>query len=286
MSEGPSAPPVANPAPRNGGSWWRLLVIGALLYFVGVVLLVITGNPNLFPTVVIIGSFLVPISYVAFFYDRRHLSRLVMPEVAGVFLFGGLLGVFAASFLEPILVIRPSVPALVIVTAISVGLVEEFAKILGLGIISRGHQHNFELDGLILGAAAGMGFAALESMGYAFTAFVRSQGNLSAAVGITLLRGLLSPLGHGTWTAILAGVLFRESRPGRFHYNGKVIGAYLAVSLLHALWDGLPTFLSVFTPQAVAAIVGEALVGITGLAILWWRWREGVRLQRQKLEPS
>ena len=33
--------------------------------------------------------------------------------------------------------------------------------------------------------------------------------------------------------AILAGVMFRESAPRRFHFNRKVIGAYLTVSILH-----------------------------------------------------
>ena len=79
---------------------------------------------------------------------------------------------------------------------------------------------------LILGAAAGMGFASLESNGYAFVAFLQSHGSLSITVFVTLLRGLLSPLGHGTWTAILTGVLFRESAPNRFHITRRVIGAY------------------------------------------------------------
>ena len=55
-------------------------------------------------------------------------------------------------------------------------------------------------DGIILGGAAGMGFAALESSGYVFTAFVDSGGSLSTLVLVTLLRGLLSPVGHGTPT--------------------------------------------------------------------------------------
>jgi RsiW-degrading membrane proteinase PrsW (M82 family) len=101
-----------------------------------------------------------------------------------------------------------------------VGLIEEFAKILGVLVIARHRRHDAELDGLILGAAAGMGFASMESSGYAFVAFLRSGGNLSLMVAVTLLRGILSPVGHGTWTAILASVLFRESAAGRFRING------------------------------------------------------------------
>ena len=135
------------------------------------------------------------------------------------------------------------------------------------------------MDGLILGAAAGMGFAALESTGYAFTAFLASGGSLSQTVGATLLRGILAPVGHGTWTAILASVLFRESREGHFRINFKVIGAYLLVSVLHGLWDGLPDLITSLLGSGLDVFVGQVFVGGAGLFVLWLRWREARRLQ-------
>ena len=78
------------------------------------------------------------------------------------------------------------------------------------------------MDGIILGAAAGMGFAAFESTGYAITAFLHSGGNMSYSVLITLIRGVSSPVGHGTWTAILSSILLRESVAGKFYFNSKV----------------------------------------------------------------
>jgi RsiW-degrading membrane proteinase PrsW (M82 family) len=260
--------------PRRANSWWRVLLIGLLLYVVGLVVLGLSGNPNLFPTVVLLGNFMVPAAYVAFFYERRHLSDLSMPTTALSFFYGGVLGVFAASLLEPLFITR-----LDFFTAFQVGLIEEFVKILGVLVIARRIRHDSELDGLILGAAAGMGFAALESTGYAFSAFLRSGGGLSAAVFVTLLRGILSPLGHGTWTAILAGVLFRESAPHRFHITRKVIGAYLTVVILHGLWDGLPGLITAFVSSGPDVFIAQAIVGATGLFILWRRWREAARLQ-------
>jgi len=124
-----------------------------------------------------------------------------------------------------------------------------------------------------------MGFAALESMGYAFTAFLASGGSLSQTVGVTLLRGILSPVGHGTWTAILASVLFRESRAGHFRVNFKVIGAYLLVSVLHGLWDVLPAVITSVFGAGLDVFFGQAFVGGAGLFILWLRWREARRLQ-------
>jgi RsiW-degrading membrane proteinase PrsW (M82 family) len=264
--------------PAGTSSWWRVLLTGLLFYVTTLGALILTRNPILFPTVVMVGSFMIPITYVAFFYDRRHLSRLTVPKIAQGFIYGGLLGVLAASLLEPLFIRR-----LDFATAFGVGLIEEFVKILGILVIARHMRHDAEMDGLLLGVAAGMGFAALESNGYAFTSFLRSQGSLSATVFVMLLRGVLSPIGHGTWTAILTSVLFRESGAGHFRFNSKVIGAYLTVSILHGLWDGLPGAMTAVFGPGLDVFAGQALVGLIGFFILWRRWREAKRLQLESL---
>ncbi len=268
---------MGNPPKRGRFAWLRVLLLGIGLYIISLIVLVFTSNANLFPTVVLIGSFLVPISYVAFFYERRQYSTLSMTSTVYMFLYGGILGVLASSILEPIFIRKMDV-----LSVLLIGLIEEGAKILGVILIARSRKHDSMMDGLILGAAAGMGFAALESMGYAFTAFMSSQGSLSATVSVTLLRGLLAPIGHGTWTAILASILFRESRGRRFHINGKVLLAYLVVAGLHAAWDGLPPVVSYFFSQGLDVLIAQGVIGGTGLIILWLRYREAKRLQIQE----
>jgi RsiW-degrading membrane proteinase PrsW (M82 family) len=259
------------------GLWWRVLMMGLIAFSTGIMVMVLTENPILFPTVLMLGSFAVPVTYVSFIYERRHLSRLTPSTIILSFFYGGVLGVFASALLEPIFIAR-----LDFLTAFVVGLIEEFAKILGVLIIARHRRHDAELDGLILGAAAGMGFASMESSGYAFVAFLSSGGNLSLAVGVTLLRGILSPVGHGTWTAILASVLFRESAAGRFRINGKVLGAYLTVVILHGLWDGLPGVVSAVLSPGLDVFIGQAIVGGVSIFVLWRRWSEAQRLQMKQ----
>ena len=266
--------PITQSKPPKANAWLKALITGLVLYILSVGILYLTGNPNLFPTVVMIGSFLVPITYVTFFYERRHLASITLSTTVIGFIFGGILGVLAASLLEPIFIRN-----LDFASGISIGLIEEFAKIIGVFIIARSRNHDEEMDGLILGAAAGMGFAALESMGYTFTAFLASGGSLSATVVVTLVRGILSPIGHGTWTAILASVIFRESKAGHFHINYKVIIAYLVVSVLHGLWDGVPSVISTYVGSGLDVFLGQAVIGGVGLFILWRRWREANRLQ-------
>lgn len=263
------------------GTWWRILLIGLVLFTVAVAIFGITGNSNLFPTVALIGNFLVPVTFVAFFYERRHMSRVTLVSTALAFFYGGVLGVFGAGLVEPLFVQH-----LTLQSAFDVGLIEEFAKILGVIVVARHHRHDSEIDGIILGGAAGMGFAALESSGYVFTAYVASNGSLSSLVEVTLVRGLLSPVGHGAWTAILASVMFREGTRSRFRINWPVIAAFVTVVVLHGLWDGLPPVVDALTGSAMAVLITQAAIGLTGLALLWYRYREAVRRQTRALESE
>jgi RsiW-degrading membrane proteinase PrsW (M82 family) len=266
---------------QKANAWWHVLLLGLGLFVLSVLVFAATGNPNLFPTVALIGNFLVPVSYVAFFYQRRHMSQVTLVSTARAFFYGGVLGVLAAAVLEPVFIRQLNV-----LTTFEIGLIEEAAKILGVFVVARHHRHDSEIDGLILGAAAGMGFAALESSGYVFTAFVESGGSLSALVLVTLLRGLLSPVGHGTWTAILASVLFREGRPATFKLDRAVLGAYLTVSVLHGLWDGLPAVVAAVAGPGLDVFIAQGVIGLTGLVILWRRWREAVARQLRPAEPA
>ena len=72
---------------RGRGAWWRILLIGLALFVVGVLVFALTGNLNLFPTVALIGNFLVPVGYVAFFYERRHMSQVTLVSIARAFFY-------------------------------------------------------------------------------------------------------------------------------------------------------------------------------------------------------
>lgn len=261
--------------------WWKILIIGLILYVVGLVVLVLTQNTNLFPAIVMLGNFLIPVTYVSFLYQRRTSSNVNMSMTLAGFFYGGFLGIFAAALIEPFFISNVNLTA-----AMFVGIIEEFAKILAVLVIFRSRDHDLQLDGLIIGAAAGMGFAAIESSGYAFTMFLNSGGSLSSTVYITLLRGILSPLGHGTWTAILAGVLLRESYTRKYIINLRVMGAYVVVVVLHGLWDGIPHLIEMFTSSVNAVFIGEVLVGILGVLILIRLWYKAKKQGLARLEKT
>lgn len=270
--------------PRGPGlRWLRTLVVGVILFIIAALILVWTGNPNLFPTVILIGNFLVPVVFVAFLYDHQHISALSLDTVAASFATGGILGLLGAAIIESLVLPTVSNPTqgLSLGWAFVVGLIEEGCKIVAVMVMARRMQHTSQMDGLLLGGAVGMGFAALESTGYAFTALLLSHGTISASLSATVLRGILAPFGHGVWTGILGAVLFRESGPKHFRLTAPVILAYLFVSVLHALWDGLPvTVYLVIAPGIVIPVIA-VIIGIIGLAVLIVLYRGAMVRQRQ-----
>jgi len=257
--------PVATQVRRH---WLRVLIVGAILFVIATVVLFLTGNPNLYPTVILVGNFLIPVVFVAFLYDHQHLSTLSFPTIAMSFVLGGVLGVLGASILEPLLLPAPTNPGdgLTLTSALMIGLIEEGCKIVAVIWLARRWQHTQEMDGLLLGAAAGMGFAALESTGYAFTTLIVSQGQVSTSIIETVLRGLLAPFGHGAWTAILGAVLFRTSGPHRFRLTGQVLLTYLLVVALHGLWDGLPRVRYLVLPPGLP--VSLASIVLNGISVI------------------
>ncbi len=244
-------------------TWLHVLVIGAVLWIASVLVTAYTANVNLIPTVVLLGSFLIPVTAVVWYLDHYHGQTLTPRLVLYAFIFGGVLGVLGASLLESWLLSDGRLIYL------GVGLIEETCKLAALAVIAWRLGRYATRDGIVLGAAVGFGFGALENSGYALNAMIVPYGpfiglSLSNLVTTQLLRGVLAPVGHGLWTAILGGVLFRASSNSRhLRITPGVLGAYLLVSLLHALWDSmrgialeLSTLLTTTPAQRIALIGG------------------------------
>lgn len=216
-------------------AWQSWFVVGLALWVASAVVTYWTENPTLLPTVILLGSFLVPTTFVLWAFETRAGSSLSPTLVLKAFVVGGVLGVLLASVLETALLTgeRP------LLLYAGVGLIEEAAKLAALWWVARELTRHTRRDGMILGAAVGFGFAAFETAGYAFTAVVTLDGyDLRALLEIEVLRSVLSPVGHGLWTAVLGGALFASARAtGRFRLDRELVLTYLAMSGLHALWD-------------------------------------------------
>jgi protease PrsW len=295
---------------RRGRQWLRFLLVGLLLWMASVVVTFATDNVNLVPTIILLGSFLVPVTFVVYAFEHYADQVVTAQRIFTAFVYGGALGVLGASVLEAAFLRQPSGLAYV-----GVGLIEEAVKLAALWLLARRLPRYSMRDGMVLGATVGFGFAALESSGYAFNALFTMEGlSLQNLVETEVLRGLLTPVGHGLWTAILGGVLFRTAaRTGRPRLTGALVGWYLVVALLHALWDAsrpIAVWLTLlFTgtqvqwllirmgrvPQPTQAQVHTftsltwgllLLDALLGVAVLRGRWREALALERVQPGPG
>lgn len=253
--------------------WWRVLVAGSLIFLIVRNLYAASGNPNLAPTLVLVGAFLVPITYVIYLYETEALYEVSLMTLGQAFLVGGTVGVIAAQVLE-----QQLTDARGLLGILGVAASEEIAKPLGVLWLGRRREFPTARHGFLLGAAAGMGFAAFESMGYGFSSLVASRGNLDILGQVLFARGLISPLGHATWTALVVGTYWRDGR----RISRGVLVALAVATGLHAAWDwsaahvpidvGLPAF-EIRGPFAAVSIpelnlpLGTLIVGAIGV---WW----------------
>ena len=262
------------PAGQGMGSWlglewrkhyWKVLLIGLVLLFGGEYMLNIIGKPALL-FVIPIASALAPVTFFIYCWDSDYLSDMPRWIPWGAFISGAVLGVTLAFILEQFFVTGDSLSASMVI-----GVIEESCKALAVVFFLRSRRLRSEIDGVILGAAAGAGFATLETMLYAVTAYMggfQDGGGITAVNQTLLLRGLLAIFGHVTWTAIVVGAVWRDRGQRSFRLTFGVILAYAIAVTLHGLWDGIPVF-------------GMLIAGVVGLWLIRFFLREAVA--REKL---
>jgi RsiW-degrading membrane proteinase PrsW (M82 family) len=257
-------------APR----WWGVLLVGLALWIATLGATFLTGDIILLPTVVLLGSFLVPVTAVVWYLDHDPSPVLSPRRMLTAFVTAGVVGLLAAAVLESYLVFGPGLFGM-----LKVGLIEEFVKGAAIVLLALGLRTYTTRNGIVLGAAVGFGFAALESSGYALASLFVVQGghiglSLSSVVFTELVRGVLAPFGHGLWSAVLGGVVFHAAaRKGRLHLAWSILVAYLGVSLLHAAFD----FFGGITGYVVISIIGAL-----PLVYLWLRADQRFPLPRRR----
>jgi protease PrsW len=229
---------------------WAVIFAGALALF-GITVLAdsVTRNPRLLPNLIVLGAFTVPVSFVALVRDLLPSSGVPVRALVTCFVTGGVIGTAAASLVE-----YDALRDLDVLPALLVGAIEEPAKLMLPLIAFAVGAHRKTADGLLLGVASGMGFAAFETMGYALGALAAAEGNPDAAESLLLLRGALAPVGHPAWTGLVCAALWWARRQDRRAAPLVALAAFLAAVGLHGAWDGL------YSPLASAVVATTSAV--------------------------
>ena len=233
-------------------SWTAVLVVGVAAYLLVLRTLVGTENLNFVPSLLLLGSAVVPATVLTFAATGGRRVVVGAGLLALVAIVGGIIGTVAAGTLE-----YDTLQRLGTVPMLFVGLIEESAKLIVPLAVLLFVRHRDPRAGVVIGVASGMGFATLETMGYGFNALLSSR-SLAAVDQTLLLRALLSPAGHVAWTGLTTAALWAIASSA--HKGRAVVRAlltFLAAVLLHAAWDG-------FNSLIVHVLVG----GLSVVALL------------------
>jgi RsiW-degrading membrane proteinase PrsW (M82 family) len=254
--------------------WLQIFVSGLILLYLVELMLVTTSNPIYVPSI-LLGAFLVPVTFVAYLYERLPSWDVSLQALAVCFLWGGVLGTVVAGALEyEVARVLGFLPKLLI------GLIEESAKLIVPLIFYFVGRYRSEAAGIVLGVATAAGFASLETMGYGFVSLVSSKGNLGVLDEVLLVRGLTSPAGHMAWTGLVCAVLWRERlKVGHATLNWRVLGAFLTAVVLHVLWDTFASLRSATFVEFLGVTMLSLLVALVSLVLLLRRVREARRAE-------
>jgi protease PrsW len=235
-------------------TWLKVLVGGAVSFFLIERALIATGNINYVPSLLLVGTFTVPAAYCLFLYSRSRQPQVHFLSLAACAIWGGILGSVLAGYLE-----YHALLTLGTLPTIAIGVIEELAKVLVPVYFILRFRYRSELDGIIMGVAAGAGFAILESMGYALVALLSTFGNIEAVNQVILSRSISSSAVHIAWTGLLAGAVWHARFSNDVKRRRNLFLTFVGVCVLHGLWDSID-----FT-------AGYILLGILSLAWLFAR---------------
>jgi RsiW-degrading membrane proteinase PrsW (M82 family) len=234
---------------------WLAIFVGVLaLYGVTALSVRAANNPRLFPVLIALGAFAVPVSFVALVRDLLPGPGVPVRAIITCFVIGGVIGTASASLLE-----YDALRDFNVLPALVVGAIEEPAKLLLPLIAFAVGAHRRTADGLMLGVAGGMGFAAFETMGYALGALAGPDGSIGDAESVMALRGALAPTGHPAWTGLVCAALWWARSQGHPSAMLVALAAFLGAVGLHGAWDGLEP------PLASAAVAIASVV----LLLVW-----------------
>ncbi len=199
--------------------------------------------------ILLVGSAFIPsLLYLVWVRNTEKFGKMDWSKVFALFIWGAVFAVIMAVILSLIFIgvlsmetlqeeyvffqrlQDPTVMTLVIVCVIA-PLVEEFTKAMGV-VSFKNNIFGLE-DGLVLGAASGLGFAATENLLYGSSAYFQ-YGFQTFAV-LIVVRSVASTLLHGSASAV-AGYGISKGLMSKKHY---AVPYYFVAVIMHGAFNYL-----------------------------------------------
>ncbi|SDI64538.1 Membrane proteinase PrsW, cleaves anti-sigma factor RsiW, M82 family [Planococcus glaciei] len=225
-------------------SWpkpWLFSRIFLMLVFAYILLYVCVfefQNSNAIPGLILVGSFAVPFSLLIFFWEMNAPRNISIYETAKMFFIGGTASLVLTLILYSIFPVYHSIYGLDYTGATVVGIVEEVGKLAVIIYFIKKLNPKFILNGLLIGATVGAGFAAFESAGYVFNALGYET---DAMLSTIFLRAWTAIGTHIVWSAIAGAALVYVKGDHALitdHVlNVNFLKLFVISVILHAVWD-------------------------------------------------
>lgn len=261
---------------RYAGRWIELLLGMGLLFVVFTLHSIFEGHVFWKYAALLTGATVGPVTFVAYIRHSQQLgfrpARLIL-----ILLLSAGVAIPTAWILQNWLIYSDvgMVSFSELRTPFTVAIIEEIAKLLLCIGLLRTKQLHFLMDAIVFGAAAGMGFAAIETILYGWSQL--DYDSTGGMLAVTWMRALLSPFGHGTWTAIALAGLWYLTNSGQSPKKKFIgTGLVLAVIALHTMWN-------VRFAEGVWHMLSMMLIGIVGLFLLSWLIRQGREQEHRAL---
>ena len=174
----------------------RVAVIGIVLAIGAFLPILLYGNTNMLPAYFILAAGTLPVAVLIFFWEMNIPRNIPIYEVILMLFAGGVLALCLALALDDL------IPALAS-SAPCAAFIEEPAKILALALFLRKPGKKYILNGILIGAAVGAGFALFESAGY----IMNCSQNIDQLRDMALTRGFANLGGHALYASIEGGAL-------------------------------------------------------------------------------
>ncbi len=226
--------------------------------------------------ILVLAAFVPSLIYLVWIRNTERYAREPYGRLLRVFAYGAVVSVtlavlgelFATTLfnanIERIYDIfgkNPNLSSLALAIVIA-PLIEELTKSIGVFRVRR-FMSDIE-DGLIYGAAAGLGFAATENLLYEGSALL--SGGTDAFIETAVVRSLSSALLHASASAVVGLGIARSFQQGK-----SWLPYYFGGVLMHGAFNLFASFGEIYSSQAGAAIIGlmaAFVIAIGGISVV------------------
>lgn len=207
-----------------------IIFVALMLFFV----YFIAAAYSLIAMLIVVPAFVMPVTVLLFFWEMNVPRNISLMDLLKWVLFAGAVSGVITFVIRDIFLISNDAAAW-----IAGPIPEEIAKFLMVYFIIRKKDSKYILNGLLIGCAVGVGFAAQESAGYALMGY-DAAGFTSAQV-TNVIRGLLAIGGHSVWASMYGAALVaaKKKEPLRISHigNSLVLITFFSAILLHVAWN-------------------------------------------------